>query len=759
MNNDTHKWFEELIEVYLADGLQGDELSRFKAHYSDCAGCCRALDDARQLDKALIEALSEDRAPEELPARISAAIAEERTYPMPNGIRGLLGGVFGKLYQYRLAGGLTVATLVLMFFMAIVPMLEARSMMHVMASPSPDMGKTWWQKSYEKYTGNASNAYTAMDVAQTGLGHTSVWAGTEMMLFGGVGKKNKGLSPAATPVREMNGMLCLENMAPGDAMADEKNMAEEYENSEKLLKGQAVYDSIAVGGGMGGAVGRSGGKRASAKSDSMDKNKDGRLAAGYVVGETGDVANSLAVLNPSAAILATNDQLLINRKIIKSGSLQFEVEIYEVAYQKVVVVLTQENGYIASSQSSKLANGKVQGEIVIRVLPERFDSVVVKLKSLGELKNQQVDSQDITKQYVDLQARLKNSQALEERLVKLMDKKGEVKDLLSVEKEMAATREKIEQLQGEIKYYDNMVSLSTIRLSLSEKDIAKPFEYVQTQSANLVITVPDVITAYQQAQAMVLGFKGQVAEAQVTNQNERAIGTVRAFADADQFANLLEQLKSLGEVKSAVTEQKQSAPQGVVGDPNTPVRKERGLVNLTLNLPAGRYIQTRAARIEVEAADVDAVYAKAQSMAQSASAKITNGKIDHQTDGVRAVLSLQIEADKFKPLMDSLKGLGKVLASDVSENQVSDGVDPKSLIPAPVRKEPGAIELAITSPSKFVSQEYGFMATIKSLVRGGIGALLFSLEAIVVFLLTVGPWVLLIIAIYVLIKKVWGKKK
>jgi len=74
-------------------------------------------------------------------------------------------------------------------------------------------------------------------------------------------------------------------------------------------------------------------------------------------------------------------------------------------------------GFIATVNSDKLANGKVRGSVVVRVPPENLDQLILDLRTnlgkTGELKNQRIGSQDITKQYTDLESRLRAARAME----------------------------------------------------------------------------------------------------------------------------------------------------------------------------------------------------------------------------------------------------------------------------------------------------------------------------------------------------------
>src|SRR4029079_18720605 len=96
-----------------------------------------------------------------------------------------------------------------------------------------------------------------------------------------------------------------------------------------------------------------------------------------------------------------------NRKIIRNGTMEFEVDGFDSAAIQVSKIATEEGGYVSSTDSEKLANGKVKGTITLRVPPERLDTLVLKLRGLGYLKTQKIAAQDVTKQYTDLEGQLK----------------------------------------------------------------------------------------------------------------------------------------------------------------------------------------------------------------------------------------------------------------------------------------------------------------------------------------------------------------
>src|SRR5207253_3334544 len=120
-----------------------------------------------------------------------------------------------------------------------------------------------------------------------------------------------------------------------------------------------------------------------------------------------------------------------NRKLIRSATVELEIVSFDDAVQKVTAFAKEERGYVASTSSEKQANGKLKGETVVKVLPENLDRFLQKVRALGDLKNQTLGTEDVTKAYLDTDARLKNARVMEQRLIEMLKTKtGKVADLL-----------------------------------------------------------------------------------------------------------------------------------------------------------------------------------------------------------------------------------------------------------------------------------------------------------------------------------------
>jgi hypothetical protein len=204
-----------------------------------------------------------------------------------------------------------------------------------------------------------------------------------------------------------------------------------------------------------------------------------------------------------------------NRKIIRTGEIDFEVTSFDKAVDDITVLIAGEKNkdgkfirdpipgaFVGTVNSDKLANGKMRGSIVVRMPPQFLDDFVRdlrrKLSEQGELKNQRIISLDVTKQYTDIESRLRAARAIEERLIQIIKTgKGEIKDLVAAEKELGVWRTKIEEMEGEIRYYSNQVALSTLTITLYEKEILAPTAIVITEHVRMRLEVDDVAKAHK----------------------------------------------------------------------------------------------------------------------------------------------------------------------------------------------------------------------------------------------------------------------
>ena len=186
---------------------------------------------------------------------------------------------------------------------------------------------------------------------------------------------------------------------------------------------------------------------------------------------TKEAGELMAPPAPSSGEAPTPEINLKSRKIIKTAELELKVDDFLETFEAVQGIVDSEGGFIADSSTYKSEEDTMSGEVTIRVHPDRFVSLIDKIKVLGDLEYQRISGEDITREYYDLEARLKSKEDTEKRLLELLAKQTRsVKDILEVEIELGRVREEIEGMKGTLRYYDNLVGLSTVNLNMYEPE-------------------------------------------------------------------------------------------------------------------------------------------------------------------------------------------------------------------------------------------------------------------------------------------------
>lgn len=174
------------------------------------------------------------------------------------------------------------------------------------------------------------------------------------------------------------------------------------------------------------------------------------------------------VQNPEQEIPTEQQQ----RLIIRTGTMNLEIETYSDAETKITDLVKNLNGYISGSSSSLNAAGKKQGTMTIKVPAEKFDELIARLAEIGTISSQNITSSDVTEEYIDLAARLKTERELEQRLITLLDTKaGSLSDIIEIESKLATVRQKIESVEGRMKFLRSQASFSTLTVSIFEPSL------------------------------------------------------------------------------------------------------------------------------------------------------------------------------------------------------------------------------------------------------------------------------------------------
>lgn len=154
------------------------------------------------------------------------------------------------------------------------------------------------------------------------------------------------------------------------------------------------------------------------------------------------------------------------RLIIKTAFLSLLVDDVQSAIQ-AVITFAEANGGFEVNRNIYKSGLALTGTVTVRVPAGTFESGVGEIKKLGEVQGQQVNGQDVTEEFVDVAAQLKNLRASEAQFLTIMQRAEKIEDVLAVQRELTNIRSQIERLEGRKKYLEQSASLSTITVNVS----------------------------------------------------------------------------------------------------------------------------------------------------------------------------------------------------------------------------------------------------------------------------------------------------
>jgi hypothetical protein len=164
-----------------------------------------------------------------------------------------------------------------------------------------------------------------------------------------------------------------------------------------------------------------------------------------------------------------------SRKIIYDAQVDLVVDSVDPIGKKVTSLVQAARGYIAEQNVTGSPGTLRSIHWKIRIPVEQFDSFVESIVSLGELERNNRTSEDISDQYYDIEARIKNKKVEEQTLNKILqERSGKLEDILKIEIELSRVRGEIEQLEGKIRVLENLSSLATLTLNVREREKYAP---------------------------------------------------------------------------------------------------------------------------------------------------------------------------------------------------------------------------------------------------------------------------------------------
>ena len=168
-------------------------------------------------------------------------------------------------------------------------------------------------------------------------------------------------------------------------------------------------------------------------------------------------------VNPPTKVILDDDIALTmeGRRIILNGSMSMEVAKVDSAIDQLITIALKNDGYVVRSTFE---------ETTIRVTAGNFKKVIDEVKSLGKLVDQELDGQDITDTYYDLEIRLDNAERTRTRYLELLANVHNINEGLAIERELERLNTQIDQLKGQLKRLDHLETYATLRIKHKQMD-------------------------------------------------------------------------------------------------------------------------------------------------------------------------------------------------------------------------------------------------------------------------------------------------
>lgn len=175
----------------------------------------------------------------------------------------------------------------------------------------------------------------------------------------------------------------------------------------------------------------------------------------------------------------SDQQLQETRKVIYNAGMVLVVRDTEATARQVAELATSLGGYVADMNGYRGSDNILRYTITLRVPAEQFEAARAALRGLAvRVENETLNTNDVTDQYYDLEARLRVLRATENELLDLLretrERGGKVEDIMAIYRELTSVQGQIESLQGQLNRLEKLVALSTITVELRPYELVVP---------------------------------------------------------------------------------------------------------------------------------------------------------------------------------------------------------------------------------------------------------------------------------------------
>ena len=298
------------------------------------------------------------------------------------------------------------------------------------------------------------------------------------------------------------------------------------------------------------------------------------LTNGMIIPQTTQVAMVTMTSPPSfnsssgitfAPITTTNSTDTTGKQVISQASVALEVSDVSTAVNQVETLAQNLQGSVDNMSSSGSQNQQ-QANLTIRVPANQFLAALNQLQTMGTVESQNINTQDVTQQYIDLQAQLTSAQLEEQSLQAILAKATTVSDEIAIQQQLTQVISQVESLQGQINYMQNQVAMSTITVSLNT-----PTQNVgQAPSGSLTVEVGDVDNTVTSVKQLVASVNGIINSSSVSFDNGKESASLTLEVYRDNFDQVMTTLGKKGKIDQKTIQESTGTQTTGTQQSNTP---------------------------------------------------------------------------------------------------------------------------------------------------------------------------------------------
>lgn len=175
------------------------------------------------------------------------------------------------------------------------------------------------------------------------------------------------------------------------------------------------------------------------------------------------------------------------RYLIRNATIGIEVDVPRDAAEAIATQIAAMNGYVGELNESRNAMGTQNIALTVRIPAEQFDDAMNKIDAAGKVLHQRIFTQDVTEEFIDTDARVRNMKRAETRILDHLERTAKLEDIMAVERELLRVRGEIERAEGRLRYLGHRIQYSTITITISEAPAPKSVVPAATFSSGAVL--------------------------------------------------------------------------------------------------------------------------------------------------------------------------------------------------------------------------------------------------------------------------------